>query len=486
MLAQKLASGLIKRQKQLASEEFGGSLPLFGLLVIPLVCFLGMAVDASRGYAIKSRISTALDAAALASIHSVGTEYFQQDVQKYFDANFPQGYLGATVTLDAPQVSDGGSTIQLTASAEISTTLMRLMNYETMAVAASTTVTTGLSSVDVVLSFDMSGSMDKSIGGGTRLSSARDAAEVLIDTLVIGTGNDNADGNVRFAVVPWNSNVNVTDGSAYNSALTTQQTLPTFSTIQTPYSGGTSLVSQDRLYYANNTPVPLLMAPPVGWNGCVYARIIANQEGENENIVWNNTASDEDDADFLRGQETSGNGNIDWFGWEPKTSNTQCLDAHITPLTTDQEAARTEVQALQNPDGYTNIPQGLAWAWRVLMPGIPYEEADTVATGLHKRAIVLLTDGENTTNSDDSYRGALNQGEMDARLLKIAQNAKDDGATIYVIQYADGNTDLQDLLKQVASEPASPYYNFAPDSIALEAVFQGIAEDLTSELRVAK
>ncbi len=52
MLAQKLASGLIRRSKQLTSEEFGGSLPLFGLLVIPLVCFLGVAVDASRGYAI--------------------------------------------------------------------------------------------------------------------------------------------------------------------------------------------------------------------------------------------------------------------------------------------------------------------------------------------------------------------------------------------------------------------------------------------------
>ena len=477
MRGQEHGSNLSDRIKQLTSSEEGGSLPLFGLLLIPLVCFIGLAVDTSRGYAIKSRVSNALDAAALASIHSVGTEYFEGDVQQYFDVNFPQGYLGANVTLDAPKVSADGNTIELSASAEIDTTLMRLLNVDTIEVGASTTVTTGLSTVDVVLSFDMSGSM-----AGSRISSARDAAEILIDTLVAGTGNDNIDGNVRFGVVPWNSNVNVSDGTTYSAAATTWQTVtPDFRIVDTPSDGTGDFVMQDRLYFANNSPVPLLTTPPSGWGGCVYARLIT----AGPLALWTNT-TDNDDADFLRGQVNLSDSNVDWLGWEPKQDNGQCLSHTITPLTADQEAVRQEIRDLLSPAGNTNIPQGLAWAWRVLMPGVPYTQADSVVTGGHKRAIVLLSDGANTVTSQDAYRGRLNEAKMNERLLTIAQNAKDEGATIYVIQYADEDEILQNLLMQVAQEPNPPYYNFAPDAIALEAVFEGIAQDLTSELRVAR
>ena len=283
-------------------------------------------------------------------------------------------------------------------------------------------------------------------------------------------------------MVPWNSNVNVSNGATYNAAATTWQTVtPDFRIIDTPSNGTGDFVMQDRLYFANNSPVPLLTTPPSGWDGCVYARLItAGIEG-----VWNNP-TDDDDADFLRGQVSLDDENIDWLGWEPKQNNTQCLSHPITPLTPDQEAVRREIRKLLTPTGNTNIPQGLAWAWRVLMPGEPYTEADSVVTGGHKRAIVLLSDGANTVTSQDSYRGRLSETKMNDRLLTIAQNAKDEGATIYVIQYADEDIGLQNLLMQVAQEPNPPYYNFAPDAIALEAVFEGIAQDLTSELRVAR
>ena len=80
-----------------------------------------------------------------------------------------------------------------------------------------------------------------------------------------------------------------------------------------------------------------------------------------------------------------------------------------------------------------------------------------MATGSHKRAIVLLSDGENSPNGGDSYRGNMSQAEMNDRLVAIANSAKNEGAIVYVIQYANNDVNLQNLLKQVASEPGSPY-----------------------------
>ena len=60
----------------------------------PLVGFIGLAVDTSRGYVVRAKISNALDAAALASAHSVGTTHFQADVEQYFYANFPKWIHG--------------------------------------------------------------------------------------------------------------------------------------------------------------------------------------------------------------------------------------------------------------------------------------------------------------------------------------------------------------------------------------------------------
>ena len=50
--------------------------------------------------------------------------------------------MGATVTLNPPNVTNGGKTIELSASARIDTTLMRVLNYETLDVSAASTVTT--------------------------------------------------------------------------------------------------------------------------------------------------------------------------------------------------------------------------------------------------------------------------------------------------------------------------------------------------------
>jgi len=288
-------------------------------------------------------------------------------------------------------------------------------------------------------------------------------------------------------LVPWTSKVKIwTEGIAFDaSANPPPVTVPSFIN---PVTGA----AQTQIYFANNTPVPLLSQPPADWKGCVYARYL------NDGIPNN-------DADIVEGSMNTAQG--DWIAWQPILAEgepvsgsdtcssasggadcTACPSVGITPLQPSKTTILNAINGL-SAGGATSIPQGLAWAWRVLTPDTPYTEADPSPDGERIQAIVLLTDGENWGYYGDSYKAIWGLGSpqpnMDARLLALAANIKASGVVIYVIQFANGGTALQTLLKQVATENDTPYYNFAPDPAALTHVFTTIANSL-SELRLSK
>ena len=86
------------------------------------------------------------------------------------------------------------------------------------------------------------------------------------------------------------------DGQAFNSGLDHD------GTGRRPSPRPTSIASQSNVYYANNSPVPLLEKPPSGWKGCVFNRYVDN-------------ATDDDDGD-IRDGPFSGGGK-DWPAWAP-------------------------------------------------------------------------------------------------------------------------------------------------------------------------
>jgi hypothetical protein len=163
--------------------------------------------------------------------------------------------------------------------------------------------------------------------------------------------------------------------------------------------------------------------------------------------------------------------------------------------------------------GATDAPQGLYWAWEVLMPGAPFDQAKVNPPFQRAQAIVLMTDGENQGSGGDAYHGWFGAGvgagttsakgnltlpdgtveknNLNAHLLQLAQKIKgpnplDPSAVkIYVIQYARNTAGLTELLQKVATQPQAPYYYNAPDNAALETAFNQIAASL-SALRIVK
>lgn len=467
-------------------DRRGGLAPFIAISIIPLIAFIGIGTDAARGYIIKSRLSYALDAAGLAGARVAYSANRDADILMYFNANFPPGYMHAT--LDGPHFTMNATNevLTLSATATVGTTFLRVIGIDTMTVAASSEITRQTQLLDLVLVMDVSGSMASPSGGGlTRVAAARQAASDLVDILY---GADSIKNLLKIGLVSFNSKVNVTkNGVAYTG--TTSQTVPSYNNPIT-INGA----SPTKIYTANNSIVPLLSRPPSGWKGCVYARYL-------------NDGDDTDDADISLGLVTAGS--KDWFGWEPigtegepvsggglcssavsHSECTACYSHGITALGNDKTTILNAISQLTNPTGNTNIVQGMFWGWEVLMPETPFTEGTVNPQGTLQRAIVLLTDGEHYGGSGDAYKGVFGIGSaaqpwLDQRLRDLAAAMKAQGVVIYAIQFGDITPQQEALMKEIASGPDAPFYYFAPDSATLQQAFHEIANNL-SELRISK
>jgi hypothetical protein len=275
---------------------------------------------------------------------------------------------------------------------------------------------------------------------------------------------------LKMGLVTWNSNARILDiNSTYQANEATSTTVPSYDDPTTM-----STATSTTLWFAKNSPVPFFTKPPDGWKGCAEARFL--NDGDSSN-----------DADLL--VSTGKVGGKDWVGWKWADTNLQCPNQGIRRLTNIRSQMVSAVQAVKNPGGNTNLSVGLVWAWALLgVNGSPFAGDGTtppVGEGELVRAIVLMTDGANTQNSADAYKGALSASMLDDRTRTVAQSIKDAGVVIYGIQFGYKSGPQEALMKQVASGAEAPYYQYAPDAAALEAAFQEIGNHL-SKLRLSK
>ncbi|MDX1737702.1 MAG: Tad domain-containing protein, partial [Alphaproteobacteria bacterium] len=247
-------------------NQAGSAMVMLALSMVPLITVVAIGVDVSRAYMVKSRLSSALDAASLAGGRAFYMDHRDQDIHMLFDANFPSGYLDASLSNLTIDVNTNDEILYLKRSATIPTTFMKLVNINEITVSSEAEIHRRKNALDVVLAIDMSGSMSYSAsGGGTRIEAARDAANILVDVLF---GSETTKDLLQIGLVPWNSKVNVQlDGEAFDPALTISEPVPAFTN---PITGAV----QSEIYRANNTPVPFLHEPDSEWKGCVYSRFI--------------------------------------------------------------------------------------------------------------------------------------------------------------------------------------------------------------------
>ena len=235
------------RGRQFSEDARGAVAVLVALAAVPLIGTIGIGVDSARGYIAQSRLSAAVDAAALAGGNNFFGSTRDDDIRMIFHANFPDGYLGASV--DGPHIVPDAinQKVTVSASATIPVSLMRLFGNDFMTVVASAEVTRKMKALDVVLSMDMSGSMGTKDSGQTitRLAASQQAAKELIDILF---GGETSKDLLNIGLVPWSSKVNVMiEGQAFNAGLNKTVAVPSFT------APDINRV-QSNIYYANNWP----------------------------------------------------------------------------------------------------------------------------------------------------------------------------------------------------------------------------------------
>lgn len=464
----------------------GGVMVLGAILMVPLLGFVGIAADSARGYMVRARLAQALDSAGLAAGKwAFDQTKAQEEANMVFTANFPPGYMDSTLTgptFTFTSVSTGNDLITVSASAALPTYFVHLLGIDNFTVSASTEVTRKTVYMDVVISIDVSGSMDELINGVKKIDAARAAAHTLVDSLF---GASETKDLLKMGLVTWNSNARILPiGQTYNPALTTSQAITTYANPHKTPGGGyysgqgnppyPSAATFSTVYFAAGSPIPLMTLPPANWKGCVMARFTR------DNIV--------NDGDTVLNVGTV-NGKA-WMSWHPAPTTHQCTNQGTQRLVNVKATIKSAIDLVINPSNNTSLGVGLVWGWRLLGTSDgPYAgdgtPPPTPDQGELVRALVLMTDGANTQSNQDAYNGTRTAAQLDARTQTVATNIKNAGIIVYAIQFGFNNSTQEALMKSIASGPTAPYYQYAPDAAALTAAFQEIGNSL-SKLRLSK
>jgi len=80
--------------------------------------------------------------------------------------------------------------------------------------------------------------------------------------------------------------------------------------------------------------------------------------------------------------------------------NSMCTTKPITALTdisttTGKTAVKNSIDAMQ-PDGATNVPEGMAWGWRVVSSAAPFTDGRPETQKGNDKVVIVITDGANT------------------------------------------------------------------------------------------
>lgn len=137
------------------------------LLLVVMIGSAGLAVDSGMGYLLRAKLSAAVDAAGIAAARAVAQGDTQAEqiangkraARIFFDANFPDSYLGAKPVWNDPAFTfeQGRITVDTSAQATMPLGLMKVLGFQTLT--AATQAQTVRRDLDMAFVMDTTGSM---------------------------------------------------------------------------------------------------------------------------------------------------------------------------------------------------------------------------------------------------------------------------------------------------------------------------------------
>ncbi len=456
---------------------------LFAFSMVPVLGLVGLAADGARAYMVKSRLSQAVDSAALAGGKAISESYRDEEITKYFDGNYPQGYLDSTLQPLQIVANESEGTVEVIATAEVPTTFLQVLKIDSITVGARALVNQETRGMELVLVMDNTGSMRS----GGKIDAMKQAATSLINILY---GQDETMENFWVGLVPYAATVNIG--------------------------------SQRTGWLQNYDPADF---QPTTWKGCVEARAEPFDSDDSlpaaqswDPHLWASTfgvyPGETGDNDWGPIDESNGAQND---GTGP---NLGCGPAITSLIDTKTTILAKIDEMLPWHRGGTMANLGLAWGWRVMSPAwrglwggsTPATLPLDYDTPKIDKVVVLLTDGANqwydwpgglpgspdsSTFPDADYTayGRLSEGrlgttnksaaktEINSRMAGLCTSMKAQNITIYTVVFQVNDSATQDLYRNCAS--TQDKYFQSPTNEDLQVVFQKIATEL-SYLRLAE
>ena len=451
--------------RRFAGANEGNIAILFGIAVIPIISFVGAAIDYTRANSARSSMQAALDSTALMLAKdltegTITTSQIAAKADAYFKALYTNPEAKSiSISATYTQNAGNGSTILVNGSGAIDTGFMRVVGFPTMGFQTNSTSAWGNVRMRVAMVLDVTGSM-KNDG---KMEAMQTAAKSLVDQLSKLAKNQ---GDIYISMVPFAKDVNL--GTSYKDATWIDWDLWGD---QNPTWGSCSQSSKTtKPDCENNSKV--WTPDKTKWTGCVTDRT-KDYDTKNTAPTSTNTLTMVVAEEYVT---------KDWYG---NVTEQYCKSTNnpyvglIVPLSYDWTALKTAIGNLQ-PTGNTNQGIGLAWGWLTLGVGVaPFNApAKDTANYTYRDAIVLLSDGLNTQN-----RYSSTASDIDARQRILCDNAKAADVIIYTVQVNTGGDDTSAVLQYCAS--GTDKFYLVTDPSQTLSVFNSIGQSL-ARLRVYK
>jgi len=506
----------------------GESAALFAAAVLPTIAATGTAIDITRAYYAKSLLQAAVDSATIA-----GAKYFydssrNDEINRYFNANFPDGTLGIDqpdLAITPTEIPDRDGTreqkLTITANATVPNMFMHIFGLDHVDISAYSEAARRETGLEVVLALDNTGSMasDDAGDGQTRIEALREAANALIDILYGATPANQTNANLRVGIVPYSHSVNVgklihdrndaanspvlipaqlqdyvdrgydtpTDGAGWKGCITERPTVnnlawdPDDTTIPaTAYdiidSAGAG-AQRWQPYVA-----PSFWVKTVSKKGKVsYSSANAYKQPNAWAAAWPHT-SDMPRTVYV----VDGNGalvaetkNPDG-GWSnnyglTRGPNYSCVNEAIVASTGNtRETLKNYIDTKLITSGYTYTDLGAMWAYRMLSPGAPLASSVNWYDPLVEKAMIVMTDGEITGGTQSIAGGNIGYTSYGATFESRVWTSVNES------KWAESH---EQRLALICEEAKAPTSNDLPDKIKVYTITLAFNDDVAEEKR---
>ena len=509
--------------RKFARDERGNVALMVGLALPMLVLAIGGGAEYAYLLSRKTELQNAVDSAALAThLHyQKNTDLTDAALKTYFDYHLKAALpakLENSLTFAEETVTVDRNTdiLQAKVKANISTKFLRLVHINSVNLSAFAEVKSSPRYTEVALVLDTTKSME-----GDKLNELKAAAKSFLNT-IYGKLSGKPE-SFKVAIVPFARYVNV--GMEYRNA----------SWISVPEDRTFTVEkSETRCEEWECVEYGMDWVEECYWTGSedagnleevcenVYKEVCLKEEvtsldpcetdtwTETKKIKWlgcvgsrsypNNIEDDDYDSEPVPGvmnhpRRTTKPESVK-KGWRWGRRN-ECPTplTPLTPLKTNKDTLIAKIDALQ-AKGFTYIPSGLVWGWRVLSPQEPFSEGaswDDVKNKNVRKIIVLMTDGKNTRAPMEKAKWSYadhhskDSAKADTLLKELCNNIKATNpatgkpyADIITVTFDVKDTNIKDLMKE-----CSTLGSHEAGSGELVNVFNKIAKKL-GELHLSK